>query len=189
MKKKRHSLEKMRILNLGCGKNRIKSGGKRVIGVDKIMADGVDVVWDLEKIPWPFKDNEFDMVIASHILEHLSDTVKAFDEIHRITKNGGKLIVKVPHFSSRWAWGDPSHKRAFSLGTFKHPLLNNKFKLLKLKLRWIPRTNKYYFSILIHPFNKIIEYLANKFPNFCENIWCYWVGGFSEIYVEMEIVK
>jgi SAM-dependent methyltransferase len=181
--------ERMRILDLGCGKKKIKSKGNKVIGVDKIMTKGVDVIWDLEKVPWPFKDNMFDMVNASHILEHLSDTVKTFDEIHRITKKGGRVIIRVPHFSSRVAWGDPSHKKAFSLKAFTHPLLSDKFKILKWRLIWIDKRIKYRYLLPIYPLGRLIEYFANKFPDFCESTWCYWVGGFNEIYVEMEVVK
>lgn len=43
-----------------------------------------------------------------------------------------------------------------------------------------------FFEILIH---KILTKLANVNIHFCERIWCYWVGGFNEIYVEMRVVK
>lgn len=55
-----------------------------------------DVRCDIRKIPED--DNVFDMVIASHILEHLpiKDAEKTLKEWLRILKPEGKLVVKVP---------------------------------------------------------------------------------------------
>jgi predicted SAM-dependent methyltransferase len=61
----------MKILDVGCGNNKYKGNkGDIVIGIDKVKLKGVDVVHDIEKTPWPFKTNEFDCVICSHVLEH-----------------------------------------------------------------------------------------------------------------------
>jgi len=35
----------------------------------------------------------------------------------------------------------------------------------------------------------IINYIANLDVEFCEKVWCYWVGGFSEIYVELQATR
>lgn len=42
-------------------------------------------------------DNSYDVVHASHILEHLVDTKTALQNWYRILKPGGYLIVLVPH--------------------------------------------------------------------------------------------
>jgi SAM-dependent methyltransferase len=44
----------------------------------------------------PFDDGSFDVVIASEILEHIPDDLRAMDEITRVLKPGGLAAVTVP---------------------------------------------------------------------------------------------
>lgn len=44
----------------------------------------------------PFEDNTFDLVLCSHVLEHISDDVKAMSELYRVMKPGGIGIFQVP---------------------------------------------------------------------------------------------
>ena len=46
-----------------------------------------------------FKDNEFNFVISSNMIHHLPYPLKFFDEMHRILKKGGKLIIFDAHCS------------------------------------------------------------------------------------------
>ena len=46
-----------------------------------------------------FKDNEFDFIISSNMIHHLPFPLKFFDEMHRILKKGGKLIIFDAHCS------------------------------------------------------------------------------------------
>lgn len=55
----------------------------------------------------PFESETFDTTIASHTLEHVFDPATAISEAMRVTKNGGKLIVIVPHDLDN----DPTHLR------------------------------------------------------------------------------
>lgn len=55
-----------------------------------------------------FKDNSFDLVITSDVMEHIYDPEKAFKEIHRTLKKGGAHIFSVPlinkhNKTQRWA--------------------------------------------------------------------------------------
>ncbi len=44
----------------------------------------------------PFKDDDFDVIICNHVLEHIPDDTKAMHEIYRILKPGGWAILQVP---------------------------------------------------------------------------------------------
>lgn len=53
------------------------------------MQEVVDVVWDLNKCPYPFEDDSVDYVLAKHVLEHLDDVISVMNGLHRILKKGG----------------------------------------------------------------------------------------------------
>jgi ubiquinone/menaquinone biosynthesis C-methylase UbiE len=52
-----------------------------------------------------FKDDSFDYVIASEILEHLPDPIEAIQEIQRVAKNDAYFIISVPH-EPFFRWGN-----------------------------------------------------------------------------------
>jgi SAM-dependent methyltransferase len=55
---------------------------------------GVDHIIDLQRLP--FDNKSYDIVFASHVLEHILDDIKAISEIRRILKPGGIAILPVP---------------------------------------------------------------------------------------------
>ena len=55
---------------------------------------------DAKKLP--FKDNTFDFIVCSEVLEHIIDYQSAISEINRILKPQGKLAVSVPKFFPEW---------------------------------------------------------------------------------------
>jgi len=44
----------------------------------------------------PFKNNYYDLILCNHVLEHISDDLKAMKELYRVLKKGGTLIAQVP---------------------------------------------------------------------------------------------
>lgn len=44
-----------------------------------------------------FSDNNFDVVIGNHIMEHIPNDKKALKEIYRVLKPGGRAILQVPY--------------------------------------------------------------------------------------------
>jgi ubiquinone/menaquinone biosynthesis C-methylase UbiE len=140
-------------LNLGCGTD-IKKG---YVNLDKVKLKGVDVVHDIEKKPLPFKDNEFDEILANNIIEHI-DYVPAMKELHRVLKKGGILKICVPHFNSRLASGDPTHKNYFSTETFmffvkghvRNYYFDFSFSEIKIKIKF-PKSVFYFYNYLIEP--------------------------------------
>jgi predicted SAM-dependent methyltransferase len=56
-----------------------------------------DVLLDLDKDRLkPFSSNSFDVVIASHMLEHLAQPFRMLDEIYRVLVMGGTSIIFLP---------------------------------------------------------------------------------------------
>jgi SAM-dependent methyltransferase len=84
---------KQRYLEIGPGDERIE--GFETLNI--FRGPGVDHVCDASK-PLPFKDNAFDLIYASHVLEHIVwyQTEAALREWIRILKPGGVLEVWVP---------------------------------------------------------------------------------------------
>ena len=44
----------------------------------------------------PFKDNEYDLILCNHVLEHIPDDTKAMQELYRVLKPGGMGIFQIP---------------------------------------------------------------------------------------------
>lgn len=100
-------------LNVGCGWDIRPS----FVNLDIATLPGVGVSATLDR-GLPFRDESFDVIIAKDILEHLSDTVQALTELHRVLKPGGVLLISTVHFTSRDLYVDPTHQRGFSIRSF-----------------------------------------------------------------------
>lgn len=178
------------ILNLGCG-NDIR---KDCVNVDVTAYKGVDQVVDLSVFPWCWADESVDGIHASHVIEHFPDQKQFILECLRILKKGGFLRLKVPHASSISAVGCMGHYRTYSYDTLNDYLARDfymfktkRFDTIEQKLLWwyesvdvqgeLPKWYKPIIKIL----NFIFTNLAKLSPRICENLWCYWVGGFREV--------
>lgn len=112
-------------LLLGCGSRRdkdvtfeqISKDWSNLVTLDLIADHKPDVVHDLNTLPYPFADNEFDEIHAYEVLEHLGRQgdwrffFDQFSEMWRILKPGGYLVGSCPMWDQEWAWGDPGHTR------------------------------------------------------------------------------
>ncbi len=54
-----------------------------------------DIISDSERFP-TLADGQFDFVVANHVLEHLSDPIRALKEWHRILRDNGLLMMALP---------------------------------------------------------------------------------------------
>jgi SAM-dependent methyltransferase len=102
-------------INLGCGKD-IRIGW---VNLDKAKLPGVDVCHDITHVPLPFASNSCTEVFCKDVLEHL-DYVPVLRDIHRILQPGGRVTIQVPHFTSKDAYSDPTHRTLFSRNTFNY---------------------------------------------------------------------
>ncbi len=101
-------------LDIACGSN--KTPG--FFGVDIADTKDTDIVWDLEKFPWPFPDNSVDEIVCNHYIEHTKDLIAFMNELYRIMAPGATAIIRAPYYNSMRAWQDPTHTRAISEATF-----------------------------------------------------------------------
>ena len=103
----------MIIINLGCG-NRIVKGA---IHHDRVKhRPEIDVVHDLNVLPWPWEDKSADKIIALAVFEHLDiDLLASLNECHRLLKKGGTLVLKLPLASAIESYDDPTHRWFFSM--------------------------------------------------------------------------
>ncbi len=149
----------MKKLNVGCG-NDIKQGWTNL---DFKRISGVDVVQDINKTPWPFKANSFDEVLCQDVLEHSDDVISVMNEIHRILKPNGIVLIRVPHFTSAGAFTDPTHRHFFGWGSFNyfqkaskyHYYADFSFEIVKRKLEFGKK-----FAI----WNWLVQPLVNLMP-------------------------
>jgi len=83
-----------------------------------------DIVWDLDALPYPWADNEFDEIHAYEVLEHCGTQGDGkfffgqFAEFWRILKPDGYICISVPMWDSDQAWGVPDHKRVLPRNIF-----------------------------------------------------------------------
>ncbi|OGD85843.1 hypothetical protein A2164_00250 [Candidatus Curtissbacteria bacterium RBG_13_35_7] len=177
-----------KILDIGCGKKKYPNA----IGIDINKKSVADIIFNIEK-GIPFPANQFDLVYSNHTLEHLDPKKLVFvlEEIWRVTKADGQIIIIVPHFSGIGGATNPTHLRTgFTSQTFQYFKSEDEyqsrtdFKTQKISLKKGRARNKLINLILI-----LIDAFANFNPLFCELTWVYLVGGFQEIKFELKAVK
>jgi SAM-dependent methyltransferase len=75
---------------------------------------------NLEQAPLPLPDGAFDVVIASHILEHLENARAAFADWYRVLKPGGLMLIGVPMHLVVVSWIMRLRYRLFGRRPFQH---------------------------------------------------------------------
>jgi predicted SAM-dependent methyltransferase len=103
----------MKRLILGAGKWTEKKAGD--VFCDIRPFDNIDVVHDLNVLPWPFEDNSFMHTSALHVVEHLDNLLDFMNECHRVLKPGCSVYIETPLAGGDpdLEFADPTHKRCF----------------------------------------------------------------------------
>ena len=164
----------MRILDVGCGINKLAGA----IGIDRNPASRADVICDLDRIPYPFRDSSFDKLQAIHVIEHVSDVIRTMEEFHRLVGAGGEVFIVTPHYTDFSSFCDPTHRwhlNSFSLRYFGEDhggfgyYTGARFEEVSVRVKLLALWRYLGFELAVNA--------SPRFRRFWEHYLCYVVRG------------
>jgi SAM-dependent methyltransferase len=155
-------------LNIGCGKRSVPG----TFGVDVVALAGVDVVADFDGVALPFAADTIDKIHAYHVLEHMRELERVMEEIHRVCRNGARVVIEVPYFSCVGAFGDPTHKRFFAYETFRFWSAETDQANWFTQAHFEIKRRRLVFGRAHRMLG--VEWWANRWPNIYENFFAFW---------------
>lgn len=126
-----------RTLDIGCGNSPIEGA----VGLDLRSYPRIDVQGDATELP--FKNETFESVHASQVLEHLDGKValpSLFEEVWRVLEDGGELTFDVP-LGDAWD-ADPTHETKWRFKTVVYFLTRSEVD----RLGWDPADFPDYYA-------------------------------------------
>ena len=177
-------------INLGAGATRYPD----FVNCDYDTKFNPEYVFDMEKEPWPFKDNSVSHVIAHHVLEHLGEGYfHALKELYRVCKPGAHVDIHVPHFRHSNQFHDPTHRRSItSIGLLlfsKEFNDNNPDPGSKLGYHFDVDFKILSSREILDQTNPHFQYIQTLSPSELE-VYAYDRNNvFSETHIELEVVK
>ena len=131
-----HEIKGM-ILDVGCGEKPYANlfAATEYIGIDIEQSghdhthSNIDMFYDGQHIP--FEDNSIDSIICFEVLEHVFEPEIIIQEMYRVLKPGGKLMLTTP-----FIWNE--HEIPYDYGRYtyfglKHLFTKNKFTVVNQK--------------------------------------------------------
>lgn len=90
--------------------------------MDIRKVEGVDIVWDVTKFPYPIPSNSCLMILMSHLWEHIEPKYRmdVMNELWRIMKPDGQLLLSSPYANSFGCHQDPTHYNCPNEATFTY---------------------------------------------------------------------
>jgi SAM-dependent methyltransferase len=137
--------KRIKILEIGCSggpllKLLVSRGYSGVVGIDNskeaiqlCKARGFKDVFLMDGVSPQFDCEEFDLIIASDVLEHIQDEERAVKEWKRVLKKGGIIICFVPALTALWSKHDEDneHCRRYTKKDLKDIFAKNDFKIIR----------------------------------------------------------
>lgn len=110
----------IRLLDAGCGANWIKKNAPKTVKVTGLDINNLsaDIQADLEK-KLPIKNESYDVIICTSVIEHLKNPINTFKEFQRILKKEGILLITTPSPWDICAWDDPYHYKPYTLNAWE----------------------------------------------------------------------
>jgi len=174
-----------RVLHMGPGREEAYG-----ITIDNLRSVKPSVLADLNRTPYPFRDDTFDAVYAFSVVEHLENFFGVFGELWRILKPGGRVVLLTPHFSNDGSYIDPSHRLHLSLRSFDYfiegtDLFASYGFYSRTRFRVAER-----LLMLEPPWNHVplLQRAVNRASAIYERHLCFLIRG-RGIYLELEAVK
>lgn len=102
-------------INLGCGNQRLAG----FINCDISPVGTADLLFDMENV-WPLADACVDEILCAHVLEHCRQDAfpGLVQEMYRVSRDGARWLIRVPHGLSEMFIKDPTHRFRFHPDTF-----------------------------------------------------------------------
>lgn len=136
--------KKLSLADLGCGTGLMMeelSHFGEVSGIDASEVSlefcrkrGLKNLYHSPVTKLPFQDESLDAVTLLDVLEHVEDQKKALDEIHRVLKKEGLVLITVPAYQFLFSYWDKmlGHFRRYNQQDLTKILLNNGFVIKKI---------------------------------------------------------
>jgi len=150
-------------------------------------AGGVALLGDINSLPFP--DQQFDMICAFEVLEHVADDNKAVSELSRVLKDDSVLFFSVPLDNVSWSEFDIivghfrryNHQQVLSLITSNYLILEQSaaFGMMPVSqrtinfgmwcLKCIRKPTLRLYELLIYPAALLFQQKLNLVPGLTSN--------------------
>ena len=180
-----------RVLDIGCGTNRVPGA----IGMDVNPRSAADIIHDLDDLPYPFADNQFDEVVGLHVIEHVRDPMAVMVELHRITRPGGLIRLVAPHWTNPDFATDLTHRNHLNSYSFRNLIEGREVFPFYTDARFRQRKTRVTLLNLWKLFGlELLINLDNLYPRmrFLRKFWEQYANAIvrgKEIIFELEVVK
>lgn len=105
----------------------------------------------------PFENSTFNVITALDVLEHVDDDLSAMDELLRVSKQDGVLVITVPAYGFLWSEHDEAlhHRRRYGASELRNKLTKAGFEVERIT---------FYITFLFFPilFMRFAQSLSKK---------------------------
>jgi len=145
---------------------------------------GVDARYcDLNADVLPFDDQNFDLIFAGEVIEHLVDTDNFLSELRRCVRVGGRVLITTPNLVSfenrlrillgmypiwvNYNLDGSGHVRAYTPRTLRKQLGTHGFRVTLHRGNWVPFIPQRYIDDIKLP---VLARTGDLFPNLAMDI-------------------